>query len=1108
MPDSSSNLAGQQIFPSKADEPDDIDQRFVELLAAYDESLKAGLPDESLAEKSNAGLLSEELKNATECLRLLEQFWPHDDKHSSDSQESPTINQKIGRFRLVRKLGQGGCGSVFEAFDTDANRSVALKVPRTEFVYSPEIRRRFVEEARAAASLSHPHVVSVYEAGEMEPVVFIASSLCRGPTLARWMEQNEQPTDARLVGQLFEILADAVDYTHRNGICHRDLKPTNVLLFPLESRETDEPATWLEFVPQLTDFGLAKLNDRDDSWTHTGAIIGTPDYMAPEQALGQQEKIGPATDIFSLGVMMYEMLSGKHPFRTNIKLQTLHQTVFKHPEFLRKINHLIPREMEAICHKCLEKEPQHRYSSAAELAQDLRWMRTGAKPKVRPIRTLHKLARWTTEEPKYATLAITGVLLLLFIAVAASWHQWRLNETREFFAETKKQNVEFTDHMKRQEYVDVIRDAFHAWRTPDLATARRLLKRAVPGPHEKDERGFEWYYLNQLCKPGFKTFQVNHGQRANGIHISPDGAHLASCGADGRIEIWEIETESKLVDFAAHESSINAVEFSPDGNYLASVGDDGQVKLWNASNYRFVREFSMPTNLRCLNFSPDSTQIAAAGGNGSICIWDVYGSFHHVTSEAHDDTINTVAFSPDGKTLASGSENHRVKIWDVASPQKLVREINVYKPVRALAFSSDGEKLITTGGLVNLWDVASGEQLAMIPCHRNFSDCLATSSDGKIVATGSADRRVATLDIEGKKVRHFYIGHTDSVVSLAFESKSSVLASLSSDGAIHFWRANSPPDRRVAMIPGACPRITADQRSNDDAIFISCSSDVEARLLKYSFADQTIDRWDDTASHTAIANKSFDKQLVISNDGSKMLVSSPPHIVALWDIKNKRRVDTFRLPPDDFGGIAFSPTGTEFAVAAESLPGVYQVDLTNGQTIRHLKGRRSVAYSPDGTILAAEVEPPVFGVGLWDAKTGELLATLGGHRGEVYNILFSDDGRVLVSTSADRTVKVWDIESRQLLYTLRGHTNGVLVARFTPDQKGLVTASSDDTLRIWDIETGREMLAFPMHSKKVESLVFSNDGQTLAAVCSPWNPLDPQLEFWDAPRQTLDSRRD
>jgi hypothetical protein len=402
-----------------------LDDQLTFLLAACDEALGAGLPPAALDDPAVPVELRARLEREVAWYRRVRQLMGRPGPvtaqgpatlpllRSTSDEGTPA---RLGRFEVRRELGRGSFGVVFLAYDPQLRREVALKVPRPEALLTPELRARFRQEAQAAAGLEHPNLVPVYEAGEQGPLCFIASAYCPGVTLAAWLKQRGEPVPVETAARLVAALAEAVEHAHRRGVLHRDLKPSNILL----ASPADPAATDLS--PRITDFGLAKLVEDGSGATlagcptQTGAVLGTPRYMAPEQADGRSKAVGPAADIYALGVLLYEVLTGRPPFQADTALDTLWLVRTQEPLAPGRLRPGLPRDLETICLKCLHKEPGWRYASARALADDLGRFLRHEPIHARRAGPLGRLARWGRRNP---TLAITITLAGALVGLAA-----------------------------------------------------------------------------------------------------------------------------------------------------------------------------------------------------------------------------------------------------------------------------------------------------------------------------------------------------------------------------------------------------------------------------------------------------------------------------------------------------------------------------------------------------------------------------------------------------------------------------------------------------------------------------------------------------------------
>ncbi len=437
----------------KADLFELTEEELATWLAAYDDGLAAGSP------ASTPPDVHIRLEKNLACLRRLRRVWPTSDSETlttEPSQETaPDLSAtrtRLGRFEIRRELGQGGYGIVFLAHDPQLGREVALKIPRPDTLVTPELRIRFHQEAQAAAGLDHPNVVSVYEAGEIGAICYIASAYCPGETLASWLRQRSDPIPFDEAAALVAALADGVQHAHSRGVLHRDLKPANILMSVVSCQlsvvredAARRPLTtdnWqLTTIPKITDFGLAKLLEGNTkSLTQSGAIVGTPQYMAPEQARGSAQAMTTAVDVYARGAILYELLTGRPPFQAETALDTLHQVVFAEPVPPRRLRPSVPRDLETICLKCLHKQPERRYVSAAALAEDLRHFLNAEPVRARPVGTGERIALWTRRKPVIAGLAASLIVVFLSGSAVATW-QWLRADRQRDLAEERRQKA-------------------------------------------------------------------------------------------------------------------------------------------------------------------------------------------------------------------------------------------------------------------------------------------------------------------------------------------------------------------------------------------------------------------------------------------------------------------------------------------------------------------------------------------------------------------------------------------------------------------------------------------------------------------------------------------
>jgi len=563
------------------------------------------------------------------------------------------LPKHIGRFEIRRWLGEGAFGHVYQAYDPHLDREVALKVAKLDEGDTEQRLQRFLREAKAAANLRHPHLVPVFEFGQEGNQFFIASAFIKGRTLQAFVEEQKRTgarPDLHRGAQIIRQLAEGLAYAHGQGIVHRDVKPANVML--------DERGESL-----LMDFGLAARQQEAEKLTHAGAILGTPLYMAPEQARGQDGAAQPASDQYSLGVMLFELLTGRRPFEGKPHL-VMHHHLETQPPFPRKFNPAVPRDLETVCLKCLEKNPARRYGTCQALADDLRRWREGEPVLARRAGLLERAGKWCRKNPLSAALmaAVAGLLVLgTAIALAFAF------QAEDSAALAKRNENTALKALERAEwlvYAGKISLAQLEWEAGNVGIALDSLHRC-----RDDFRGWEHDYLYTLFNSNQLTMS-GPGAYFTSVAFSPDGKRLVSGGGTFNgpvrcqvVTVWDTQTGLEILALKGHTAYVTSVAYSPDGKRIVSGSSDNTVKVWDAVTGQNTLTLRAHTGgVSSVAISPDGQRLASGGGDKMVKIWDAQTGQNIRILEGHSDRVRSVAFSPDGKRLASGSWDGTVKV--------------------------------------------------------------------------------------------------------------------------------------------------------------------------------------------------------------------------------------------------------------------------------------------------------------------------------------------------------------------------------------------------------------------------------------------------------------
>ncbi|MBI4582951.1 MAG: protein kinase [Planctomycetes bacterium] len=1046
------------------------------LLAEYVERLNAGEAIDIAAIKKDHPEIAADLIHQ---LRLFQGVF--------QDPASPASLGTLGDYTLRRQIGRGGMGVVYEAWQNSMDRQVALKVMPKAIAVDTKAVARFIQEAQLAGRLNHPNIVHVHGMGVEQQVPYYAMDFVEGETLAQIVGKlkdaeadTETPfgekDDVRYYANLaeaFAAVADGLQHAHSKGITHRDIKPSNLILDREECL-------------RILDFGLARIEGQE-SLTISGDVVGTPQYMSPEQARRKNIPIDHRTDVYSLGATLYEMLTLQPPFRGKDHNDTLSQIIERDPAEPRKLNPRVPKDLETIVLKCLRKEPADRYGTAEALGQDLRRFVRGDPIEARPEAAADRLGRWLQRRRK--SIVVAGAVLAVGIA--------GLTAAVALITRAYSITANERDARSRDLYVSDMRLALSDWEDGNFSRFESLVERHQPQAGEQDLRGWEWHYLESLRHGALKTVEVDP-RGAVAVAWNPKGTEIATGNGSGAISVLQAADGKTVHHLQVDDSPVRAVAWCPDGGTVVGVSQAGTVRGWRVPNV--TEAFNEDSRLRfergreprAASWSPDGAWLATAAGDGCIKLRD--GHDGRVLKQLPAEDANCVScldWRADSQQLAAcycwpGS----IVIYDSHEWREAKRVPLQHGWLFFVVWSAEGKRIVIGAeqGHVYLYDLETGVTDHAYVKHAGHIFAGKWSPDGTRIATAGQDSLIKLWHPDQPDETPAILrGHRGAVWSIAWSPDGDRLASASTDGTVKVWSA--APSRNGQDLPGEhaaawSPEgkwIAVSSRAQEailvlDAVTrdslatlhggpvsaVSFSADGKSLVSAGPGALIRIFAWQEGQEVARVEGSQFGEVTCVawSPRGDWIASGGDDRRPRVWDARSLNIVTELPTHADRFGAVAWSPDGTRLATTSIDLGlRIYEtgswrmlLDLRRGQGLgqsNYWTGPHAIAWSPDGTKLAATVAHEPNALVIFDARTGQEAFKDAGHVSGLASVAWSPDGKRLATGGFDFRVKVWDAERFEELIQLRGHTRVVATLAWHPDGKKLLTGTGSE-IKVWD----------------------------------------------------------
>ena len=1050
----------------------------------------------------------------------------------------------VGNFKLLQQIGEGGMGSVWMADqEKPVRRRVALKVIKAG-MDSKQVIARFEAERQALAMMDHQNIAKVLDAGMTDDGrPYFAMELVQGIPITQYCDKNKLTPDERL--ELFVPICHAIQHAHQKGIIHRDLKPSNVLVTLYDGKP----------VPKVIDFGLAKalqhqfkLTDKT-MFTEFGQVVGTLQYMSPEQAEMNALDVDTRTDIYSLGVMLYELLTGSTPLdKQTLSQNAMYQLlqVIKEKDPPRpstrisesgdaitgiseqrkiaptKLQQILRGELDWIVMKALEKDRTRRYETASGFADDIQRYLHNDTVRARPPSTSYRVRKFVTKNRGLvATVATIAVLLVAGIA-GTGWFAVKASQSAE-----KARNAE---EIAKAKEAEAKREAERADKERDAALAAQQLANwrlysnkiklaqtewsygdpelafSTLNSCDWQFRGWEHDYLYTLFTSNRRTL-TGHTGDVTKVAFSPDGKQVISGSWDNAIRVWNVETGKQTDTVKGRPAVVTSVAFSANGKQIVIAGSNNSLRIWSAkSGERTLMLQGHTAFVTSVALSPNEKQIVSGNSDNTLRIWNGETGEQIRTLKGNQGYVNSVGFSPDGTRVVSGSSDNMVRVWDAETGDQIHSLSGHLQTVNSVAFSPSGKQIVSgsSDNTLRVWLAETGQETITLSGHTQSVTEVAFSPDGKRIVSGSGDNTVKVWNAATGEQTITLKGHTLPVICVAFSPDGKRVVSGSFDNTIRIW--NIEPSEESLALGGHAHSVSSVAFSPDGTQIVSGGFDNKVRIWNSKTGEQTLT----LSGHTAAVNA-----VAFSPSSEQVISGGSDNTIRVWSAHTGQPSLTISghqaslLPdkPAAITSVAFSPNAAQIVSAGRD--GWIRIwNAKTGAQQRAVRPRSqtdivalAVAFSKDGKQIASR--GLLGAIRIWNVQSGVQTSSLkerkqgqkniGRYKQDIAGVAFSPDGKRIVSSGdSDNTIQVWAIDFGVQTLTLKGHTGHVTSVGFSPDGKRIISGSADKTIKVWSAESGEETLTLKGPTDGVTSLAFSPDGKLIVG-----GSLDNTIRLWN-----------